>query len=184
MTRADDQEAAQFRPSSAYLDLSGVRVLDNPCVSAGLRGSGCPLVARGKRLAANRGAVERDPPPAPSLIGWFSTLSREHETRFRPAQHIVNRDRMLARLDKTKAAGADLVLFPEALRARLVILALLGAALGPPSSVAATGTVRADDPASLSVQVARWNVLHQFDRVWQTIDPRDRRVTTRNFWES
>jgi hypothetical protein len=96
----------------------------------------------------------------------------------------VNRDRILARLDETKAAGADLVLFPEALKARLAIVALLAAALAPASSVAATGTVRADDPASLSVQVARWNVLHQFDRVWQTIDPRDRRVTTRNFWES
>jgi hypothetical protein len=34
------------------------------------------------------------------------------------------------------------------------------------------------------VQVARWNVLHQFARVWQTIDPRDRRATTLAFWES
>jgi len=63
-------------------------------------------------------------------------------------------------------------------------VALVAAVFAASLPAAVTAATRSDDPKSLSVQVARWNVLHQFTRVWQTIDPRDRRATTQAFWES
>ena len=63
-------------------------------------------------------------------------------------------------------------------------VALVATALVAAQPVWATAAKRADDPKSLSLQVARLNLLHQYSLVWQTIDARDRQVTTLNFWET
>jgi hypothetical protein len=60
----------------------------------------------------------------------------------------------------------------------VVAVATASAALGAPASR------RVDDPKVLSVNVVKWNFLGQYGRVWQTLDPRFQKVTTRTFWES
>jgi hypothetical protein len=68
---------------------------------------------------------------------------------------------------------------------RLVLgVALVATAFVAALPVGATAAKRADDPKSLSLQVARLNLLHQYSRVWPMIDARDRQVTTLNFWET
>lgn len=40
------------------------------------------------------------------------------------------------------------------------------------------------DPRSLAVQVVKWNFLAEYGRIWQLLDPRYQRLTTRTFWET
>lgn len=69
--------------------------------------------------------------------------------------------------------------------AALALAALVSLTVG---SATASGRGLANrstsDPRALAVQIVQWNFLHQYGRVWQALDPRFQKVTTRAFWQS
>lgn len=70
------------------------------------------------------------------------------------------------------------------LQVKLALAAVAAVLVFGTAHEAAQARPAGSDPRSLAVQVVKWNFLGEYGRIWQMLDPRFQRITTRTFWEN
>jgi hypothetical protein len=66
---------------------------------------------------------------------------------------------------------------------RPIVVALAVAAIATTGAPAVAGNP-SGNPRDLALAIAKWNLAGQYGRVWQTLEPRYRRVVPRPVWEA